>query len=260
MEIKDEKKLLNVESNGKEIGLNEYDKQWIEENKGYQLSDIKYPNFDDKIIDDQLKNEITYEILNGDINSIIELLIYFEKSFIELFSQNKKKEIVDIFTKYSLNYPNFILYSSLSRRKITLMSFLIKLKFEGNDVEILKTIEEEYKTIEIQKITKEFYVLIELLKLSEEHLHLADINELIEKDLINEKIILLAENIPSICGICVCIKFLKSIIEKAILDIQKLIFEFKEETAIDFIHLVYIFIYKIVKQIRNCSFYDTFFV
>ena len=61
---------------------------------------MKHPNFDDVIIDNQLKQNITFDILIEDIKSTIELLNFFENFMIKIFISDKKTKILFYFKKF----------------------------------------------------------------------------------------------------------------------------------------------------------------
>lgn len=233
---------VNVHLNLNE--LPEDDLYWVKEHKGFQISDIKYPTFDDNNIEDQIRSEITFDTLNGDVNSLIELLLYFEKAFLQLLTSSNKQNVLKIFGKYSLNHINFIAYSVLSRRQITLIFYLIKL-FDKNDMELLKLIEEEYRIVTVEKIVEEIFSITSILEIKKENEEFLEIFNIVKKNLEDEKKILSVEVKPSICGISISFKFLKSIVEKTILNLNKLQIVITEENIVDFLHQVNYFLIKI---------------
>ena len=99
-----------------------------EREKMREISDTKFPTYDDKIIDTELRYEVTIDSLYSDIYSSINLLIEFEKVYGEFITGDKKAIIIDGFKKHSLNYLIFKLYPTLLRRQLTLISHLLKIK------------------------------------------------------------------------------------------------------------------------------------
>ena len=235
-----EEKLLketsNHHSNLEELG--ESDKYWVIENKGIQTTDIKFPTFDDNNIENQLKEELSYENLIDDSNSILELLIYFEKFFIELLSSKNKQQIINLFNVHSLNYINFIACAFFSRRKITLVFYLAKEYFEGSNDILKKVIEKEYTNVIIEKIVEDIFLITSGLEINKEDEMFCEINSLVKKNLESESFILASKLKPSIVGISIAFKFFKSIIDKTISEMKKIKIEYKEEIAIDFLQSV----------------------
>ena len=205
-----------------------------------ERSEIKHPNFNDSIIDNQLIHNITYEILIDDINSLNELLYFFENLLINLFVSERKAHILKIFQKHHLKFTNFILYCFLSRRKITLIYFMIKLHFEENNDLIKKTITEDYLSITKEKVHDQFLLNIKNLNLKKESVFLSDLLDIIQTNFEHEKMILQTNYIPSICSISIFIKFFKLILEKGILKYQKILTDFNENCIIDFLLLVFL--------------------
>jgi len=227
---------INIQGNTEEMG--DYDKYWVKENKGNQTADIKFPTFHDNNIGQQLREDISFDHLTDDINSIIELLLYFEKAFLSLLKSNNKAHILTILAKYSLNHVNFIAYSVLSRRQITLVFYMIKLKYEGANNNLLNAIETEYKNADPHKIIEEIYTLISTLEINKDDEVFSQVESLVKKNIENEGQIYESECKPSIVGISIAMKFFKTIIEIAISDINQLHHLIKEEVVINFLHTV----------------------
>jgi len=200
--------------------------------------EMKHPNFDDVIIDNQLKQNITFDILIEDIKSTIELLNFFENFMIKIFISDKKTKILFYFKKHHFNYLNFLLYCFLSRRKISLMYYKVKLQIEEINHLFEKTIEEEYISITIQKLQEKFLFSVKELNIEKYSDILKDLPEILKTNLEQEKIIINTNYTPSFSSISICLKYFKSILEKGLILCQKCFFNFQENNLIDLLHLV----------------------
>ena len=232
----------------------EADKECIERNEGYQISELKYATFDDIAIDDQLKSDITYEILMNDFKSVSDILFHYRSIYSSLLLENPHNIIYSL-KKYGLKFINFNINAFLLQRQLDLMSYVIKIKFEYVDeiyINLENNLNNEISTNEYIEIIKKVYYgkslddLImewtsdESLKkvIFEEVDDMVEIREIFSKGIESESFILkyVNKNIPtpSICGIGVLLKYLRMILEKAIANIQIMSNSFTEDMMLNF--------------------------
>jgi hypothetical protein len=216
----------------------DFDNYWIKNRNGYQLLDIKYPNFNDVQIDNELRHEITYNSLKEDITSTLELLDHLEKSLVIFFNSERKSEIDKFFRKFNYSQINFLLYSYLLRRKITLIYYMLSYKLEGKNEFIEKTIDENFISMTCEKLRDFFFSFYDKLPFKKDDKFVSDSTQIIQNNMDHEKIIYLSHNIPSLSSIGVCIMFLKSIINESLDYFQSLIKYYNDETMINFLYAV----------------------
>jgi hypothetical protein len=219
-----------------------FDKRWLKENKGIQLTDTKYPTFEDNAFDDQLKTDITYDIMFDDIKSAIDIIDYYHSVFTQLVSSNPNN-IIKEFKKYNLNFISFHIYGFLLRRQIKLMSMLIRLKFEPQyENEIKQYISKDYLEYNSELILADF-VSNETHKklLLSECDNIENIKIFFVKAEEAEKFLISIDYTPSICGIGIAIKYVRYVLEQSIINIQVLEKELTQEIMLDFfLNVIYI--------------------
>ena len=218
--------------------LGELDNYLIENKNSYQLSEVKYPNFNDVQIDHQLRYEITFDSLIEDINSSIELLDHLEKNLLVFFYSERQREIEKFFKKYDYNQINFLLYSFLLRRKISLIYYMLQIKLKGKTEFYEKTINETYITMTADKLRDIFVNFYEKLPLKIDDEVIYEFTQIIQNNLDHEKIIYLFQNNPSLSSIGICLKFLKSLIHESLDYYQILIKDYKDDKMIEFLYSV----------------------
>jgi hypothetical protein len=221
-------------------------------NSQFQLAEIKYPTFDNALIDDELKTDITYEILINDFKAIFDLLEHYRNIFTDVLITNPGNLIAS-FKIYNLNFLIFHINGYLIKRQVELISYLIKIKFEHNDEEKMKESslyeliksEFENKTVDDLLLTwssnetfrKHFFDNVE---------NILEIREVFARELEQEKflieIALNSEETPSICGIGVFLKYLKLILLTAIGNVNNLDGSASEEGMLDFFQDVLFYI------------------
>lgn len=205
--------------------------------------DFKYPTFDDPMMDDELKKDITYIGLMTDIHSVVNLLDYFQDFYSSLL-KNNPHNILDSFRKSNLNCVCFSVFALLIKRVIVLMNYLLTIKFENkNDIDVnsdkKEAIELEYINVDKEQLINTILnnnVFIPLLGEDE----IKEIREIFNEGFKKEKVILDCTVSPSICGIGVGVKYLKVALEQVIMDIQLLSDKKVEDTILDFFQNVYI--------------------
>ncbi len=219
----------------------------IEKEKLRHYTDIKFPTFDDKIIDTELSYEVTMESLFNDIHSSIHILLEYEKMFDTLFIEDKKNDILACFQTNNLNYLAFKLVPTVLRRHINLITCLIKLYDKKKDTEINeinKHIETDYEISEskIKENIMDSLVANSKTKLSKDQQ--TELNELMNKYLENENYILtkLRNHKTSITGMSVSLKFLKVITNKTIESLEIIRNNHTEENLVLFFYNVMLYI------------------
>ena len=254
-------KLINENSYSEGIKeeLEESDKYCFNKNNGIQITGIKFPTFDDDFIEIQLREEITFNHLNENVNSIIELMIYFENNIINILTSGQKSEIIEIFERYGFNYIKFIAYSVLSRRQITLIFFLIKIDYDRSDKNLKKIIENDYKNVKVEKLLEEFVHMISPIEIKRQGEKLNEITNLFLNNLENELIICDNDHKPSLVCVNVAILYFKSVIERIINDLKKIQNNQKEDVIIDFMYSVFR-LFKRVKQTRNNKLFFVYYL
>jgi hypothetical protein len=250
----DSEKILTL-GNEEDDRMSVFDKDCIEKNEGYQLSDLKYCTFDDITMDDQLKSDISYEILINDFKSTRDILIHYRTIYSNLLVQNPHN-IIYSFKKYKLNFINFNINAFLLLRQLDLMSYVLKLKFEHSDDinldsenifqsqseitnEFLEIIKKEYNNKGIDDLILQWTGDENLKKIIFEEVEdMVEIRETFYKGIEYEKFILSFvdknKNSPSICGIGVLLKYLKMILERSVYNIEILSNTITEEIMLDF--------------------------
>jgi hypothetical protein len=239
--------------------LNQEDCKWIKECDGRQTSGIKYPTFDDNLMDDQLKNDVTYETLMEDFKSVNnDIIPYFQHTYKKFIIDNPFNIIAN-FKLYELSYPKFFVFSFVLKRQLDLMSYLIKIKFEnsqpeGNSINaysdqaIDEIIKKEYLNSSVDEIILLIFSDEAFKKVVDNDVDIPTGNDgdkyhqfktIVEKGLEDEKCLLSIKDAPSICGIDIALKYMKIILERCIVSMQKLTNEIQEVPMIEYFQDVY---------------------
>ena len=245
-----------------ETGFTESDLYWVNNNKSCQKSAVKFPTYDDVSVDLQINNDITLEMLFSDIESVLYVINDYEVSYLKVLKENKN-DLVSSFKLYKLNYILFRVHIMIIKREVNLLKYLIMLKFE-KELLLLKqnnnnndndnnndnnnyNLDEDTKEEVNNYITKEY-------KLSEEQfinlilegemikdLPKEDLKEIIEylkKAKKNEELMIQIDYKPSITGLSILLKVLRSVIDTTCIVIKLLVQEYSEEFLLDFFHNV----------------------
>jgi hypothetical protein len=199
------------------------------------LTDYKYATFDDPIMNNQLKTDITYDNLLCDIQSVLDLQKHCHKLYSNLILNNTNN-ILDSFEKYKININNINVYIQLLHRMNYLIGRLIQAKFSKE--EDISTIEYEIKEnyIEINEDNVIEQIVKDQKEVKDEHINL------IKQGLEKEKTLININKSPSICGIGVAMKYYKILIEEFCMNLQIVTEQPTEEKLLDFFSHVLIFL------------------
>jgi len=238
---------LSIDSNDRRESLTTA--QYLEdptekEKKIKQVTDIKFPTYDDNIIDTELRFEITLDVLYSDIYSSTNVLLEFEKLYDDFITSEKSKSIIESFQNHNLNYLSFKLNTIILRRQITLISFLIKIKFALKD-ESADNINDLLKDYDKEEVEISKSILTSLLTINDKKINISveeelELTELIKKHIENEKLIKnsLKNHSPSLSGLSITLKMLKSIVFKIMESLEKIKIKNSDENLILFFHTV----------------------
>ena len=227
--------------------------------------DLKFPTFDDEHLDNELRNEITYNSLITEIHSTLLLLSHFETEFELLHIKNKT--FIKALLEFNVNYLTFKLHGICLHRLITLILQKLILKFDDNnpnskfnDQDIDIDIDKDCSTnslIEKEYISKkeEDLIKIHIIEKITDKDNLQNdyedpcLKEIIKKELDYEQEVLSCNHFPSITSIYIIIKNVKYYLEK----IMECISQFKELTSSDFKdhHFLTLYQYVILLSHKN---------
>jgi len=213
---------------------------------------MKFPTYDDETIDNELRFEITLDTLYSDIHSSNSLLEEFEKAYEDIIIKDNKGAILQLFAENNLNYLTFKLDAIILRRHLVLISYLIKLRFEDHkDEQIIKLLEKDYDIDDSQIINTLFVASVtfngKIVEISAEQEN--ELLEFIKKNLENERCIkktTLRNHSPSITGLSLTLKMLKSLIVKISESLEEVKTNSKEANLILFFHSVSHITFKLI--------------
>lgn len=132
-----------------------------QEAKMEEILDIKYPYYDNPLLDSEVKKEITIESLLLDINECIDMLENFEASFSELLTaKNISPKIIEKFFKNKLDFCQCIVSAFFLRRELYLISILTQLRYSYKTnsqsiINILDFLEINYRKVLDKKLPNE---------------------------------------------------------------------------------------------------------
>ena len=249
-----------MENNELESKQSEFDEFWMKKRNGYQITELKYPNFDDITIDYQLRYDLTLDNFFEDIHSSSELLFHLENTLINLLLNENCDQLKIIFQKNNFKSKNLLLFSYMSRRKITLIYYLVKQRFYPTiDKSIKKIIETEFNQVTQEKILNDFFTTFNRIHIKKDDKDLDDFSEIIKVQISHEKSLIEINHIPSISAICICLKFLISIINNGLKDCEIILKKFNQDFVIDLLLSVFFSIY-LVTQNSNSLFTSSLFL
>jgi len=102
----------------------------------YETNDIKFPTFDDPYIEEHVKKDITYESLISDLKSCDEALNNFSLQYDSLFNSANSQMIKKKFSEHNLNHSTYKLFAFFLTRQITLVYYLLEMKFSSKTDQI----------------------------------------------------------------------------------------------------------------------------
>jgi hormone-sensitive lipase len=249
-----------------------------------EYSDIKYPTFEDVNLEEDLKNEITYENLLVDINCCEEALSHLCQNYDSLFFTYPKRETIkEKLKEHNMNHIVCKMLTSILKRQLTLINHLLRKKYSNNNEErelaqkfiiqnylelsneeiLNQLIEENINYFnngidslnQNDKINQEKHVNSEILKDIEEKEINQDYKKIILENLNllikNEKSLVDFENntenfLPSICSLNLSLKILKSVIDETSNQIKDML-EIKIKTIENLSEEV------LIKFFHNCN-------
>lgn len=221
--------------------ISEADKEWIQKYNGYQISDLKYPTFDNNIIDDQLKTEITYEIFLNDMKSVVDIISSYLNSFTSLLVSNTNN-IVESFKSYKLSFIQFHINAFFLERELELMSMVFKLKYEyinADQSAFMNIIRNKYGKCNVDEVIEQWSQNETYRKLiCYEIDDISEVREIFEKRLENEMFMLEYTHedkpTPAVCVSGILVKYLRFILERSLINMDFLKEKITEEILLDF--------------------------
>lgn len=216
---------MTVAVNGDPIA--DCDKLWVLNHGSFQMEQIKYPTFENEIIDEQLSNDISFDELMKDLKLVHDIFpIYFD-GFTKLIL-SEKNNILKNFRIQKLKFINFHISLFFLYRQLELLSFLLTFKYESQNVKDGKNLEivrEKFGhhnnvnyVIELwmpnQSDRKMIFAEIEKL---------TELEKIFDKNLKNEDFLLNSffdNKGPTVCVCGVIVKFIKCIMERSIVVVE----------------------------------------
>lgn len=221
-------------------GFTESDLHWVNNNNSCQKSAVKYPTFDDISVDRQINVDITLEMLLSDIESVLLIANAYDISYLKILKENKN-DLVSSFKQYKLNYILFRVHILILKREVILLNYLLLIKFEEFDnLKEKRNMAKEYIDTEYNLSEDNFIKLIledEMIKdISKEDQ--VEIIEYLKKAKKNEEIMIEVDYKPSVSGLSIMMKVLRSVINSSCVIIKELVEKYTEEFLLDFFHNV----------------------
>jgi hypothetical protein len=238
-EIQEANNILMTDNN---VSLQVEDNTNIEEEKeGIQLNDIKFPSFDDVLVDDHVKYEFKLENILMDLENSYAQLEQYGIHFENIITKNKH-EILKHFDFYKLNYLVFRANSLILKHEIHLMSYMLQIIFEQKEEKrnkLLSEMEKDYNENTLEELIMKEQLIKERC-VSEENKR--DILDTIKKGQEWEKIIKNSKKRPSISHLSILVKYLSSVLEALIFNVKTFEGDFLENNTLDFFQIVRIVI------------------
>lgn len=187
-----------------------------EESVRIEICELKYPTFDDCLLDDDIRIDATCYSIFDLFKSLIDIINHFTQMFEKLLTTNTNDIIVS-FKLYELNFINVLVYSYMIKRKLELMCMLLQKK-ERVFIEKFHTSSDPGEIL--SEICRNDIIrnIIHSEVEDVSTLHAIIINELQGETVIMDK-----TTNPAICLIGITLKYVKVIFERLIVHIENLL-------------------------------------